>query len=99
MVSLVRIANSGDFGLAPHLGHQLEQQRVVVEHLLEMRHEPALVHAVAGEAAAEMIVDAALRDMGEGERHRLDRIGQSVAETGAPQEGRRIAVAEISARL
>ena len=74
-------------GLAPRLGHQLEQQRVVVEHLLEMRHEPALVHAVAGEAAAEMIVDAALRDMGEGERHRLDRIGQSVAETGAPQEG------------
>ena len=74
-------------GLAPRLGHQLEQQRVVVEHLLEMRHEPALVHAVAGEAAAEMIVDAALRDMGEGERHRLDRIGQSVAETSAPQEG------------
>src|SRR5580765_8275789 len=52
-----------------------------------MRHEPALVHAVAGEAAAEMIVDAALRDMGEGERHRLDRIGQAVAKTCAPQEG------------
>ncbi len=51
-----------------------------------MRHEPALVHAVAGEAAAEMIVDAALRDMGEGERHRLDQIGQPVAQTSAPQE-------------
>ena len=41
---------------------QLEELRIVVEHLLEMRHQPALVDRVAREAAAEMIVDAALAD-------------------------------------
>ncbi len=41
---------------------QFEQLRVVVEHLLEVRHQPALVDRVAREAAAEMIVDAALAD-------------------------------------
>ena len=51
--------------LAPDIRHQLDEQRVVVEHLLEMRHEPAVVDAVAREAAAEMIVDAALGDMDE----------------------------------
>src|SRR5689334_7513539 len=35
------------------------QQRVVVEHLFEMWHEPALVNAVARKPAGEMIVDAA----------------------------------------
>ena len=99
MVSAVRSAKSGDFGLAPGLGHQLEQQRVVVEHLLEMRHEPALVDAVAGEAAAEMIVDAALRDMGEGVRHRFEQIGLAVAAGPRATGNSRIAVAEISARL
>ncbi len=34
-------------------------ERLVVEHLLEMRHVPVLVDRVAGEAAAEMVVDAA----------------------------------------
>ena len=42
-----------------------------------MRHEPALIDAVAGEASAEMIVDAALRDMGQRELDRLERIGQA----------------------
>ena len=35
------------------------EQGVVVEHLLEVRDEPALVGRVAGEAAAEVVVDAA----------------------------------------
>ena len=38
---------------------QFEDLRVVVEHLLEMRHAPFAVGRVAGEAAAEMVVDAA----------------------------------------
>ncbi len=33
------------------------QQCVVVEHLLEVRHQPAFVDRVAGEAAAEVVVD------------------------------------------
>ena len=53
------------FRFAPGLGQQLDEQRIVIEHFLEMRHEPALVDAVAREAAAEMIVDAALRDVGQ----------------------------------
>ena len=51
-----------------------------------MRHQPALVDAVAREAAAEMIVDAALGDLGEGEVDRLERIGESEAEARAPQQ-------------
>jgi len=40
---------------------QLEQLRVVVQHLLEMRHQPLLIGRIAREAAAEMVVDAAAR--------------------------------------
>ncbi len=36
------------------------QQRVVVEHLLEVRHQPLLVDAIAVESAAELVVHAAL---------------------------------------
>ena len=36
-----------------------EQERVVGEHLLEVRQQPARVRAVAVEAAAELVVDAA----------------------------------------
>src|SRR5665811_2324493 len=39
---------------------QLQELCVVVQHLLEMRHQPALVHRVARKAAAEVIVNAAL---------------------------------------
>ena len=35
------------------------EQRVVVEHLLEVRHEPDAVDRVAGEAAADLVVHAA----------------------------------------
>src|SRR6185369_9106154 len=36
-----------------------DQERVVVEHLFEMRHEPALVDRIAMKTAAELIVNAA----------------------------------------
>ena len=38
-----------------------QQLGIVVGHLLEVRHQPALVHRVTMEAAAELIVDAAPR--------------------------------------
>ena len=49
---------------APAIGQRqhLQELGVVVEHLLEMRHEPALVDRIAREAAAEVVVDAALAD-------------------------------------
>src|SRR5216683_2141419 len=39
---------------------QFEQERVVVKHLFEMRHQPALVDRIARETSAEMVVDATL---------------------------------------
>src|SRR5262245_52810462 len=39
---------------------QFKQLRVVVKHLLEMRHEPLLVHRVTRETAPKVIVNAAL---------------------------------------
>ena len=47
-------------GLLPDMAEQVEKLGVVVEHLLEMGREPALVGGIAREAAAEVVVDAAL---------------------------------------
>ena len=49
---------------------QFEDLRVVVEHLLEVRHEPDGVGRIAREAAAEMIVDAARAQRVEQPAHR-----------------------------
>src|SRR5208282_5877758 len=38
---------------------KLRKLRVVVEHLLKVRHEPSGIHGVAREAAAKLVVDAA----------------------------------------
>ncbi len=51
-----------------------------------MRHQPALVDAVAREAAAEMIVDAALGDVSQRELDRRERIGETEAQPRAPQQ-------------
>jgi hypothetical protein len=40
-----------------------QQLGVVVEHLLEVRNHPALVHAVAVKAAGQLVVDAAARHL------------------------------------
>ena len=85
-------------GLAPRLGHQVDELRVVVQHLLEMRHQPALVDAVAREAAAEMIVDAALGDVSQRELDRRERIGETEAQARRATADSRTALAEISAR-
>ena len=50
-------------GLLVRERQKFEELGVVVEHLLEMRREPALVDRVAGKAAAEVVVDAALADV------------------------------------
>ena len=46
-------------GLPPPAHVEAEQLGVVVEHLLEVRHHPAGVDGVAGEAAGELVVHAA----------------------------------------
>ena len=54
------------------LGHlkemqiQTRQERIVVEHLLEMRHEPLRVHRVTMKPAAELIVYAAFGHLAAG---------------------------------
>ena len=46
-------------GQLPGIEIRSHQQGVVVEHLLEVRYQPALVDAVAVEASPQLIVDAA----------------------------------------
>ena len=48
-------------GNLPTMNVILEQLRIVVGHLLEVRHEPAFVHGVTMKAAGELIVHAAAR--------------------------------------
>ena len=67
-----RCRNSGSAGLRERDRIEFQQLRIVVEHLLEMRHEPALVDGIAGKAAADLIVDAA-------ERHPLEASAGTVA--------------------
>ena len=49
-----------------YAAEQTQQLSIVIQHLLEMRHQPTGIDAVAGKAAAEMVVDAALAEMGQG---------------------------------
>ena len=53
------------------------QQRIVVEHLLEMRHQPSIIDAVAMEPAADLIVNAALRHFGQRVAHHRRRSSES----------------------
>ena len=65
---------------------QRQQLGVVVEHLLEMRHQPQGVDRIAREAAAEMVVDAALADVGERVDDRLPHGGIAAGASLAPEE-------------
>ena len=65
---------------------QFEDLRVVVEHLLEMRHEPFGVGRIARIAAAEMIVDAARVHRLEHGAHRLAEGRIAAAEHLVPEE-------------
>jgi hypothetical protein len=52
-------AGQGRSRAAPQVRVGAGEQRVVVQHLLEVRHHPARVHGVPREAAAELVVHAA----------------------------------------
>jgi hypothetical protein len=56
------------------LGVEVEQLRVVVEHLLEVRHQPALVDAVAMKTSAELIEHAAARHVLEGQQREFRHV-------------------------
>jgi len=59
-------------GLLPHQGQQVDELGIVVEHLFEMGHEPPRIGRITGEAATQMVVDAALA-------HRVERLDDRVA--------------------
>ena len=65
---------------------QFEDLRIVVEHLLEMRHEPFGVGRIARIAAAEMIGDAARVHRLEHGADRLAEAPVAAAEHLAPEE-------------
>ncbi len=57
-------------GHSPGIRIQAQQRPVVVEHLLEVRDRPALVHAVAAETAADLVEEPAFGHAAEGmQRH------------------------------
>ena len=58
----------------PEIGAETHEECVVVEHLLEVGHEPLGVHAVARESSAHLIVDPAARHLLEGVRHHREHI-------------------------
>src|SRR5262249_1232455 len=65
---------------------KLERLRVVEKHFFKMRHEPALVDRVTGKAAAEMIVDPAVRDAFEREFDKTEIALLAGALAGTPQQ-------------
>jgi len=73
-------------GRGRRLGVDREQQRVVVQHLLEMRYFPARVHRIAAEAPSELVEQAAFRHARQAQRGHVQRlqIGRVVARAGVP---------------
>ena len=78
---------------------QLQQLRIVVQHLLEMRHQPEGVGGISGITAAEVIVDAALRHAVEHQVQRLLPLGRAGAERVLPQEPENRRVGEFRRAL
>ena len=56
-------------GQAPPMQIYAKQKRVVVQHLLEVRHGPVLVDAVPGEAPTELVIHATPRHRRQGPLH------------------------------
>ena len=80
---------------APDFGEQINQQRIVVEHLFEVRHEPKLIDRIAREAAAEMIVDAALTDIAQRRDDGIARAAIVEADGAAPEQPEDIPLREL----
>ena len=66
-------------GDEPGVQVRRDEQRVVVEHLLEVRHEPLLVDRVAVEAAADEVVHPA-------RRHAVERAGCEIERTRTQEQ-------------
>ena len=82
-------------GLAVQLQVQSWQQSVVVQHLFEVRHEPAEVRAVASEAAAEVIEDAAGGHLVRGEGGQLEGLDAAGAVVSGGDGEQELEVADV----
>ena len=58
----------------PSVAIQAEQQAVVVEHFFEVRNVPAFVHAIAAEAATELVIQPAVRHLLQSVKHDVQRL-------------------------
>ena len=86
-VSAMRAAWSGLLVSCQTRHSRSIELRVVVQHLLEMRDQPFVVGGVAREAAAQVIVDAALAHAVERDGDRVAQLGvAAVAQPAAPQQ-------------
>ena len=74
------------------------EQRVVVEHLLEVRHEPDRVDRIAVEAAAELVVNAAVGHAPQRAQRHRERLLAAAAPMRAQQEREHASAAGTSAR-
>ena len=78
---------------------EIEELGGVVEHLFEMRDEPSFIHRIAGEAAAQVVVDAALGHALQGKARRVQPFRAALPDFGAPTEIQAEAGWEIWVRL
>ena len=58
----------------PHLDQQPRQLRVIVQHLFKVWRQPALVHRIAMETAAQLVVHAAARHLPQAVSHHFQRL-------------------------
>ncbi len=86
-------------GRPPCRGEQADELAVVVEHLLEMRDQPARVGRVAGEATGNMVVDAALADVAECHQDDVAIAGVAGSEGGAPEEIEKACLRELGGAI
>src|SRR5690348_4682952 len=68
------------------MGAKPSEQGIVVEHLLEMRHEPYGIDRITMKSAAELIVDPPARHLAERRRDHLERVIRVRASPIAQQE-------------
>ena len=59
---------------APRVAIERQQRPVVIQHLLEMRNGPRLIHAIARKATTQMIVDTALGHVRQRRAHYFQRL-------------------------
>ena len=73
-------------GQAVRRGVERRELRVVVEHLLEVRHQPLRVRRVAVEPPRELVVEAPAGHVVEGRHQHLARLGVSPFRTLEQEE-------------